>query len=737
MRNRSFSAIVTCLAMAAGAIHASNTTVDRDGDGAPDYASVSDWDGDGTLEMVDDIQAAIDALTDDGPKLVEVEAGSYAPPAPGSGIILRLPSRIELAGRGAGVTILNGYGPGDLVSTSSVVSNANWESGNEGIVVRDLEIDGGWADGDASGLHHARAGLAFNRCTDCRVEHTTVRDTLHTCLYTKNGTGIRFENNTLLRCGNYEGTGGNTYPCVYLYANNGEVQQDVHVTGNLCDGSGASGLSTRRESAAAFLRDVHFTGNTVRNTRIEDGYAKHCIWVQGIDGGTYVDNVCDHTGSFEYASEAYYADGTSAEASRQIHVDGLWILDPVRSHGVQVHGFLEQASFRDVHVLRTDVDRDCMVYNNPLRDVRFLDLDLEDCGRMAIHESLPRGTGPGIEEGLAFRRVSIDGVDADRNDGVDRPAVLFRGPVHDLDFGEIDIHDVSGDGVKFLGDLHNSVLRDVEVSEAGGRGIVAGPDVLAEDLAIRDGRIDGAGASGIELSLSSSLPSSGIEIARNEIRDFGRACPGSFAAVGITVTGAADGLTIEENRIEDLLDQAQFGIVHDVQPVPDDLSHLCTNEFAGTLGLDQRYSIPGLDAPYRIDTDGDLSVDACDCAPADATRGPGAAEINDGIDNQCPGDRGHGVIDELSGTSGFHDPLDATVYSWPAQPGATGYRVVRSVEPDLSAECTAWTTDTPWIVDGAAPAAGLRFFYLPRATAPHSGSWGQDGAGAEREGVCP
>ena len=46
-----------------------------------------------------------------------------------------------------------------------------------------------------------------------------------------------------------------------------------------------------------------------------------------------------------------------------------------------------------------------------------------------------------------------------------------------------------------------------------------------------------------------------------------------------------------------------------------------------------------------------------DCDDADPATHPGAVEINDGKDNQCEGEHGHGVSDELSGDSGGLSPL--------------------------------------------------------------------------------
>ena len=125
---------------------------DTDGDGDPDYAFVGDWDGDGTLEMEDDIQAAIDILTDAGPKLVELGPGDFIAPLVSSNLygILDLPSHLTLRGDGATTTTLHGFPGTDLTSLLAVIANLNPGAGNTGIVVSDLAIDGGWGSGDVN-----------------------------------------------------------------------------------------------------------------------------------------------------------------------------------------------------------------------------------------------------------------------------------------------------------------------------------------------------------------------------------------------------------------------------------------------------------------------------------------------------------------------------------------------------------------------------------------------------------
>jgi len=134
---------------------------------------------------------------------------------------------------------------------------------------------------------------------------------------------------------------------------------------------------------------------------------------------------------------------------------------------------------------------------------------------------------------------------------------------------------------------------------------------------------------------------------------------------------------------------------------------------------------------------GDPMCGLVDCDNANAATYPGAPEVNDGTDNQCPGDPGFGIVDELEGTVGFAVSGDETQLSWPSQSGATAYQAVRSLDPSFGSPCTAFSTTTTSLVDSDVPSPTFAFYYLVRSAAPHTGSWGRTSSGLERAISCP
>ncbi|MFQ5668963.1 MAG: hypothetical protein ACE5HD_00410 [Acidobacteriota bacterium] len=150
-----------------------------------------------------------------------------------------------------------------------------------------------------------------------------------------------------------------------------------------------------------------------------------------------------------------------------------------------------------------------------------------------------------------------------------------------------------------------------------------------------------------------------------------------------------------------------------------------SNSLGGTIDVDDDILFATGTGP---DTDGDGFSDGIGCAPLDASTYPGAPEANDGQDNQCPGDPGFGIVDEISGSILFASGS----FCWTMQPLATNYEVAKSGTSDFSSTCTIVNTTANCFSDPSPPAVGKVEYYLVRAVSPNVGSWGTDASGSER-----
>jgi len=148
-------------------------------------------------------------------------------------------------------------------------------------------------------------------------------------------------------------------------------------------------------------------------------------------------------------------------------------------------------------------------------------------------------------------------------------------------------------------------------------------------------------------------------------------------------------------------------------------------------------SCDGVLSATEMDLDGDgFGICEGDCSDVDDATYPGATEQNDHEDNQCPGDFGHGLVDEITGGPTFVLPPGPTSVCWPPQLAATRYEVSRSSIASVAAPCATWTTESACIEDAEPPPPGGVFYYLAQATRPFAGSMGVRAPGPERTVVC-
>ncbi len=138
------------------------------------------------------------------------------------------------------------------------------------------------------------------------------------------------------------------------------------------------------------------------------------------------------------------------------------------------------------------------------------------------------------------------------------------------------------------------------------------------------------------------------------------------------------------------------------------------------------------------DGDGDGHCLPGDCQDGNAGVGNQLPEVNDFADQNCPADPdGFGVIDEVSGNSGFRTVGVKGNYSWDAQTGASMYLAARAGSPTFpAASCTQFPTSGTLWSNAVDPSPGQGFYYLVRADAPSRGSWGQKSGGVDRPVIC-
>jgi hypothetical protein len=137
--------------------------------------------------------------------------------------------------------------------------------------------------------------------------------------------------------------------------------------------------------------------------------------------------------------------------------------------------------------------------------------------------------------------------------------------------------------------------------------------------------------------------------------------------------------------------------------------------------------------PDCSDEDSDTFCIQHDCNDSDVSVFPGAPEIQDGTDNQCPGDEGFGLVDEMMGSMVAADLEGEHSLCWQPQPGANGYEIVRSNSPQFASDCFFWADPDTCTAILDDPSVGEVHFYLVRAL--DAGSWGQSDPAVERDPV--
>jgi hypothetical protein len=427
---------------------AENTLLDVDRDGFPDEVWVSDWDGDGTLET-QDVQQAIDALRAAGParRMTIVVAGSGAFRAPTtspwyqSNGLIALPSHTHL--RCLPDAVLEGMAPsaytGNGDDNSAVIANADaTTSGNVDITVEGCTIHGG-KDAPYTRLpggpsHKFDPAIAMMGADDVRILNNTEY------------------------CGGYLRNVPGNFPGYYLFVTDspnaapspwagGNVTSHVRIEANSCFRVSGACFNTR-----------HNTIGTMEHIDWVNNASSECGSIAKLDGivnGSFTGHRADGDAdglSVAQGASSFQRDQANKASVRNFRIEDVEILELTGRHAaLSLGGFGEDVIVRNVRVLGTSRDMDCMNFFHPSRNLLIEDVFLSHCGRHGLATAAI--ATPPHEPAFAplLRDVSISCVDASNPfDEKWRDGWVLRAPLNGMRTERLSIDGVSRGAVRVV-----------------------------------------------------------------------------------------------------------------------------------------------------------------------------------------------------------------------------------------------------------------------------------------------
>lgn len=497
-----------------------NVLLDTNGDGFFDSMHVSDYDGDGRLEIVDDLQAALDALDDPGPKHLEIGAGTFLPPTScpvGSPCWCRLMPRYNSGGischsgthdpRGHALlqvgsdTTLSCVGRSETVlalweyddpnggdANFAAIGNADYDGGNRNITIEDCDWRGGGrAPYDSrTWLRFGRRGLDFHNVEDVVIQRNHASYFAHAGIFVESSRRVAIRDNVLERDGGF-GNLGNAQSSIYIH--NDPVappSADIVIERNTLLDPGGNAISLRNDylDAGKWIERV-----VIRYNSVYSHGTGTCILMRGSRQIEVRDYYCEGT-LFGFSLDPFATAFGSGNVNDGVLVDGLTLVNIVAPSGgsaLFIAPYHSNVSFRNVVVDGTTggSNSDCMAVRPPFRNVTVQGFVLRNCGgngiqfyRNAVDPSIDV-VGRTLDERLLLWEGLILDVDAsNRRDWSLRSGILFStAGARGLMLNQILIDGVTGHGIEVSPGvrLEDSFLNGLDISRVPPRFRGMGP----------------------------------------------------------------------------------------------------------------------------------------------------------------------------------------------------------------------------------------------------------------------
>jgi hypothetical protein len=328
---------------------------------------------------------------------------------------------------------------------------------------------------------------------DVVIEGNYVHDSYHACIYSKNGTRVSIRNNLVEYCGGFfHDIGSQNQPGIYLFADTGNVSDDVAVLDNIVRYAKAAGVNTRRKSSLDFMERMLIDGNEILLATDAEAEGASGLRLSGLSNSIVMDNTV--TGGRHFANviggQGWFDSWPGP--NRGLVLDtlvGRDLSDVPGAIGVSISAHQTGLRVSNLDIENTPAGAVCMHYAAPQRGSELDGVQLKRCGAGGIvNGTHAAGWGKEPDSALVLRNISIDGTRShDRQNGPNAYAIQIRGgdasgpTTADGSILEgIVIRDSVG-GIRFENGVTDSTFAniDVDMLQAGFLGVVSHSEAAA------------------------------------------------------------------------------------------------------------------------------------------------------------------------------------------------------------------------------------------------------------------